>query len=69
MKLSNKTYDILKYIAMVGLPAALAFYGVVGMTFAIPYTREILAVGAAFDAMLGRMLGVSSAKYRKENNL
>ena len=63
MKLSNKTYDILKYIALVGLPAVLAFYGVVGMTFNIPYTQEILTVGAAFDTMLGTMLGISTAKY------
>lgn len=63
MKLSNKTYDILKYIALVGLPAVLAFYGVVGMTFNIPYTQEILTVGAAFDTMLGTMLGISNAKY------
>lgn len=63
MKLSNKTYDILKYIALVALPAVLAFYGVVGMTFNIPYTQEILTVGAAFDTMLGTMLGISTAKY------
>lgn len=63
MKLSNKTYDILKYIALVGLPAVLAFYGVAGMTFDIPYTQEILTVGAAFDTMFGTMLGISSAKY------
>lgn len=65
MKLSNKTYDILKYIALIGLPAVLAFYGVVGMTFSIPYTQEILTVGSAFDTMLGTMLGLSSAKYAK----
>lgn len=65
MKLSNKTYDILKYIALIGLPAVLAFYGVVGMTFNIPYTQEILTVGSAFDTMLGTMLGLSSAKYAK----
>lgn len=63
MKLSNRTYDILKYIALVALPAVLAFYGVVGMTFNIPYTQEILTVGAAFDTMLGTMLGISTAKY------
>lgn len=65
MKLSNKTYDILKYIALIGLPAVLAFYGVVGMTFSIPYTQEILTVGSAFDTMLGTMLGLSSSKYAK----
>lgn len=65
MKLSNKTYDILKYIALIGLPAVLTFYGIVGVTFNIPYTKEILTVGAAFDSMLGAMLGISTAKYSK----
>lgn len=65
MKLSNKAYDILKWIALIGLPAALTFYGVVGVTFQIPYTKEILTVGSAFDSMLGAMLGISTSKYRK----
>lgn len=65
MKLSNKTYDILKWIALVALPALTTFYGVVGATCHIPYTQEVLTIAVAFDTMLGTMLGISASKYNK----
>ena len=65
MKLSNKTYDLLKWIALVALPALTPFYGVVGATCNIPYTQETLTIAVAFDTMLGAMLGISTNKYNK----
>lgn len=62
---SNKTYDILKWVAQVGLPAVTTFYGVVGATCHIPYTQEVLTIAVAFDTMLGAMLGISSSNYKK----
>ena len=35
MKLSNKVYDILKWIALVAHPALITFYGVGGATCGI----------------------------------
>ena len=67
MKISNKTYDVLKWIALVALPAVTTFYGVVGATCNIPYTQEVLTIAVAFDAMLGTMLGISTNKYNKTN--
>lgn len=65
--MSNKTYDILKFIAQVVLPAlgALIFalstaWG--GWDWAEPVVGTITAV----DAFLGAVLGISSAKYYKE---
>ena len=66
MKLSNKVYDILKWIALVALPALTVFYGVVGATCNIPYTQEVLTIAVAFDTMLGAMLGISANKYNKQ---
>lgn len=66
MKLSNKAYDILKWIALVALPALTTFYGVVGATCNIPYTQEVLTIAVAFDAMLGTMLGISNNQYKKD---
>lgn len=66
MKLSNKVYDILKWIALVGLPALTTFYGVVGATCNIPYTQEVLTIAVAFDAMLGTMLCLSTKNYNKD---
>lgn len=67
--LSNKTYDILKWIALVGLPALTAFYGVVGATCNIPHTQEVLTIAAGFDTMLGTMLGISTASYKKNDDI
>lgn len=63
--LPDKVYNVLKWIALVGLPALTAFYGVLGTTLHIPYTQEVLTIAVAFDTMLGAMLGISSAKYNK----
>ena len=65
MKLSNKTYDILKWITLIALPAIITFYGVVGATFNIPYTEQVLTIAVAFDTMLGTLIGVSTSKYNK----
>lgn len=66
MKLSNKTYDLLKWVALVALPALTAFYGVVGAACNIPATSTVLTIAVAFDTMLGAMLGLSTSKYVPE---
>jgi hypothetical protein len=63
--MSNKTYDILKFIAQVVLPAVTTFYGVLGATLNIPHTQEVITIAVAFDTMLGTILGISSKKYHE----
>lgn len=65
--MSNKTYDILKYVAQIILPALTTFYGVIGSTLNIPYTQEVITIAVAFDTFLGTCLGISSANYNKKN--
>lgn len=67
MKLSNKVYDVLKWIALVALPALTTFYGVVGATCNIPYTQQVLTIAVAADTLLGSLLGISTSKYNKQN--
>jgi len=62
--MSNKTYDIMKWIAQVFLPAFTTLYGVIGATCNIPYVQETLTIMVAFDTFLGTLLGISSAKYK-----
>lgn len=64
MKLSNKTYDILKWIAQIFLPALTTFYGVIGATCNIPYVQETLTIMVAFDTFLGALLGISNKAYK-----
>jgi len=65
MKLPNNVYDILKWIALVALPALITFYGVIGAACNIPYTDTVLTIAVAFDTMMGTLLGISSNNYNK----
>lgn len=65
MKLPNNVYDILKWIALVALPALITFYGVIGAACNIPYTDTVLTIAVAFDTMMGTLLGISSSNYNK----
>ena len=66
MKFSNKTDDILKWIAQILLPALITLYGVIGSTCNIPYTEAVITIAVAVDTFLGTILGLSSRKYYKE---
>ena len=66
MKLSNKAYDALKWIAQVALPALGTLYAALsGIWGFLPFGEEIVGSIIAIDAFLGVLLGVSTAKYNK----
>lgn len=67
MKLSNKVYDILKWIAMIFIPAVSALYFGLSQIWGFPYGEEIVGTLAVIDTFLGALLGISSSKYWKEN--
>ena len=66
--MSNKVYDVLKYITLIILPAVITFYGVVGNTCNIPYTDIVLTIMTAITTFLGAILGISNINYKKEDN-
>lgn len=61
--LNNKSYDILKWVALVALPATSALYLTLAGLWHLPYPTEIAGTLAAVDTFLGVLLGVSSNKY------
>lgn len=63
MKLTDKTYDILKYIAQVFLPALTVFVGVVLECFHVESAAIIITIMTAFDAFLGKILMISADNY------
>lgn len=65
MKLSNETYDILKYIAQILIPAIATLYFSVSQIWGLPYGEQIVGTLTAIDAFLGVCLGISSDNYRK----
>lgn len=64
--LSNKAYDILKWIAQILLPALGTLYFAIAQIWGLPYGEQIVGTITAVDAFLGALLGISTALYRKE---
>lgn len=62
---SNKTYDILKFIAQIVLPAVGTLYFALASIWGLPYGEQIVGTITAIDAFLGALLGVSTAQYNK----
>lgn len=65
MKMSNKVYDVLKWIAMVVLPAIGTLYFTLAGIWGFPYGEQILGTFAAVEVALGTVLQISSVKYNK----
>ena len=63
MKMSNKIYDILKFIAQIVLPAVATFYVTLAGIWGLPLGDEISRTVMAVDTLLGAILMISSAKY------
>ena len=65
MKMSNKVYDVLKYVAQIALPALGTLYFALAGIWGFPYGEEIVGTITAVDACLGLMLGISTIAYKK----
>ena len=65
MKISNKVYDVLKWIAQYLLPALGTLYFALSTIWGFPYGEQVVGTITAIDAFLGAILGLSSATYSK----
>ena len=65
MKISNKVYDVLKWIAQYLLPALGTLYFALSTIWGFPYGEHVVGTITAIDAFLGAILGLSSATYYK----
>ena len=63
--MSNKVYDILKFIAQIVLPALATFYVTIASLWGLPYPDEISGTVMAIDTFLGAILMISSNQYHK----
>lgn len=61
--MSNKVYDILKWIAMILLPAIGALYLALADIWGLPYAKQITGSVMAIDTFLGAVLQISSNKF------
>ena len=69
MKLSNKAYDVLKFIAQIVLPALGTLYFALAAIWGLPYGEQIVGTITAVDTFLGALLGISNEKYKRDQEL
>ena len=65
MRISNKTYDVLKYVALIFIPALVTFVTTAGAELGYPHTEMLTVLISAFGTFLGALLVVSSNSYNK----
>lgn len=61
----DKTYNVLKWVAQVVIPALGTLYFTLSALWKLPMCEQILGTLAALDTFLGALLGISTAKYNK----
>lgn len=68
MKLSNKMYDILKWVCLVLIPAVNVLLSVLDKAWGwgLP-VEQIITSTSAVAAFLGAIIGFSTAQYNKED--
>lgn len=64
--MSNKVYDILKWVAMIVLPATGTLYLTLSGIWGLPYGEQIAGSITAIDTFLGAVLMISSNSYKKK---
>lgn len=67
MKMNSKVYDILKWTALVFLPAVGTLYGTLSKIWGIPYGSEVVQTVVAVEFFIGSLVGISNIQYKKTN--
>lgn len=64
--MSDKIYDILKWVALIFIPALGTLYFALSAIWGLPYGEQIVGTLTAVDTFLGALLGISTYQYNKE---
>lgn len=65
MMFSDKTYNVLKWVAQYLLPASGTLYFALASIWGLPYGEQVIGTITAFDIFLGVILGISTNQYKK----
>ena len=65
MKLPDKVYDALKWLALVVFNAVGVLYKTLSAVWGLPFGEEVCTTCAAIALFLGALIGVSTAEYRR----
>lgn len=65
MKFNDKVYDVLKWVALVALPAAGTFYMALAGIWGFPYGEQVVGTVVAVETLIGTLLQISNIQYKK----
>ena len=66
--LNNKSYEIMKWITMIALPAISVFIGAVGVELGISDPDTLVTILNAITVLMGSLIGVSTLNYNKDKD-
>lgn len=68
MAMTNKTYDKLRYLSQIVLPAVATLYFALSQIWGLPHGEEIVGTITAIVAFMGTSLKISSHQYYKKSD-
>lgn len=66
--MSNKVYNILKWVAQILLPALGTLYFALASIWGFPFAEQIVGTITAVDTFLGVILQISTSVYNAQNH-
>lgn len=66
MILSDKVYNVLKWVCIILAPALITFLTTVFTLLGIPYVEIVTGLIAAVATFIGALIGVSTKQYNKK---
>lgn len=68
MKLSDKTYEILKWLVVIVMPAITTLYGALAPVWGFADADKVLTTMTAITTFMGALIGISTVTYNKGEN-
>lgn len=65
MKMPGKVYDVLKWIALIVIPAFATAYVGMAAVWGWPFADEVAKTAAVICTLIGSLIGISTAEYRR----
>lgn len=66
MKLSDKTYNFLKWLCLIAVPALITLISALGSIYGHDMTIVTATIGAV-ATFIGSLIGISNSNYKKDN--
>lgn len=63
--LSNKSYEVMKWITLIALPAVAVFINTVGTQLGISDPETLVVLINAITVLLGSLIGLSTVNYNQ----